>query len=293
MWLRVMPKGRIRKGEGDGRQEWQACGRTRRTPRGGGLARVGGLTRAGGLALASVLALAACGGTGEAGEPGQRGGAGDRRDRGRIGGGGGRGDRSGATRDPHHRIHGRPGTGGGAGDGLPGRPRHRPWTKRGAGREVVEAIAAEGVGSAEFHAADLASLAEVRALARAVRDRHPRIHILVNNAGIWLEPEAGRVLSEDGHELHFQVNYLSHVLLTRELLPLVRAAGTEDRPARILHVSSVAQRPIDFDDVMMERTTATGVAMPRASSPRSSTPSTWRRSWRGIRSWPWPSTLPP
>jgi NAD(P)-dependent dehydrogenase (short-subunit alcohol dehydrogenase family) len=222
-------------------------------PRGGGLARVGGLTRAGGLALASVLALAACGGTGEAGEPGQRevpGTAGTEAGSAEVAGG------EIAPERPVILITGSTG-------GL-GREVALEMASRGAhvivhgrseerGREVVEAIAAEGVGSAEFHAADLASLAEVRALARAVRDRHPRIHILVNNAGIWLEPEAGRVLSEDGHELHFQVNYLSHVLLTRELLPLVRAAGTEDRPARILHVSSVAQRPIDFDDVMMER----------------------------------------
>lgn len=120
------------------------------------------------------------------------------------------------------------------------------------GREVVAQIDQEGVGTAEFHAADLASLDEVRALAREIRSHHSRIDVLVNNAGIWLEPDQGRLLSEDGHELHFQVNYLSHFLLTRELLPLVRAAGTQERPARIIHVSSVAQRPIDFDDVGMQ-----------------------------------------
>jgi NAD(P)-dependent dehydrogenase (short-subunit alcohol dehydrogenase family) len=120
------------------------------------------------------------------------------------------------------------------------------------GREVVAEIEAGGVGSAEFHAADLASLDEVRRLADGVRARHDRIHVLVNNAGIWLEPDQGRLLSEDGHELHFQVNYLSHVLLTRKLLPLLQAAATEEDPARIVNVSSVAQSPIDFDDVMME-----------------------------------------
>lgn len=120
------------------------------------------------------------------------------------------------------------------------------------GREVVAEIHAAGAGSAEFIAADLASLAEVRRLADEVRARHTRIHVLVNNAGIWLQPDQGRLLSPDGHELHFQVNYLSHFLLTRELLPLVRAAGSPGAPARIINVSSAAQRPIDFDDVMME-----------------------------------------
>jgi NAD(P)-dependent dehydrogenase (short-subunit alcohol dehydrogenase family) len=120
------------------------------------------------------------------------------------------------------------------------------------GREVVAEIEAEGTGTAEFHAADLASLDAVRAFTEEVRSRHHRIDVLVNNAGIWLEPDQGRLLSEDGHELHLQVNYLSHFLLTRELLPLIRAAGTPESPARIINVSSVAQRPIDFDDVGME-----------------------------------------
>jgi len=119
------------------------------------------------------------------------------------------------------------------------------------GREVVAEIEGGGPGSAELLVADLASLEEVRRLAAEVRSRHDGIDVLVNNAGIWLEPDQGRVLSPDGHELHFQVNYLSHFLLTRELLPLLRAAGSGERPARIINVSSVAQRPIDFDDVMM------------------------------------------
>ena len=70
----------------------------------------------------------------------------------------------------------------------------------------------------------------------------------MNNAGIWLEPDVGRLLSQDGHELHFQVNYLSAFLLTELLLPRLR----ESAPARIVNVSSGAQRPIDWDDVMME-----------------------------------------
>jgi NAD(P)-dependent dehydrogenase (short-subunit alcohol dehydrogenase family) len=120
------------------------------------------------------------------------------------------------------------------------------------GREVVSEIEAAGTGSAEFHRADLASLAEVRELAAGVRAEHDRLDVLVNNAGIWLEPQDGRVLSGDGHELHFQVNYLSHFLLTRELLPLLRAGGTEADPARIVNVASGAQSPIDFDDVTLE-----------------------------------------
>ena len=100
--------------------------------------------------------------------------------------------------------------------------------------------------SARFYSADLGSFQEVRALAVAIRRDYSRLDVLVNNAGIWLE--GPRQLSADGHELHFQVNYLSGFLLTRELLPLLRRSA----PARIVNVSSIAQRPIDFDDVMLE-----------------------------------------
>src|SRR6185436_15995220 len=58
-----------------------------------------------------------------------------------------------------------------------------------------------------------------------------------------------RELSADGHELRFAVNYLAGFLLTRTLLPRIVASG----PSRIVNVSSGAQTPIDFDDVMLER----------------------------------------
>lgn len=114
------------------------------------------------------------------------------------------------------------------------------------GVELVQEIEAEGHGSARLYLADFGSFDDVRALAQAIRRDYSQLDVLVNNAGIWLE--GPRQLSEDGHELHFQVNYLSSFLLTRELLPLLRQSA----PSRIVHVSSIAQRPIDFDNVMLE-----------------------------------------
>ena len=116
------------------------------------------------------------------------------------------------------------------------------------GASLVDEIEQEGAGGARFYPADLASFAEVRALAEAIRRDYRRLDLLVNNAGVWVDNENRRVVSADGHELHFQVNYLSGYLLTRLLLPLV----VESAPARIVNVSSVAQQPIDFDDVMLE-----------------------------------------
>lgn len=117
------------------------------------------------------------------------------------------------------------------------------------GAEVVEEIRATG-GTARFIRADLGSLDEVRELAATVLRDYDRLDLLVNNAGIGRGPDgATREESVDGHELRFAVNYLSHFLLTHRLLPLLKAGA----PARVVSVTSTAQTPIDFDDVMLER----------------------------------------
>jgi len=99
--------------------------------------------------------------------------------------------------------------------------------------------------------ADLAALAEVRALAAEVIDATDQLDILINNAGVGSKSAhgAGRETSRDGHELRFAVNYLAHFLLTELLLPTIQRSA----PARIVNVSSAGQHPIDFDDVMLTR----------------------------------------
>jgi NAD(P)-dependent dehydrogenase (short-subunit alcohol dehydrogenase family) len=116
------------------------------------------------------------------------------------------------------------------------------------GADVVAEIARGGQGTARFIRADFASLEEVRSLASTVLAEYDRLDLLVNNAGIG-SSSAVRELSQDGHELRFQVNYLSGFLLTRMLLPLL----LESAPARIVNVASAAQNPIDFENVMLER----------------------------------------
>jgi NAD(P)-dependent dehydrogenase (short-subunit alcohol dehydrogenase family) len=116
------------------------------------------------------------------------------------------------------------------------------------GARVVADI--EKKGAAEFLPADLASLAEVRALADEVKQRTGRLDILINNAGIGSGGPGGRrETSADGHELRFAVNYLAGFLLTRSLLPLI----VESAPSRIVNVSSAGQQAIDFADVMLRR----------------------------------------
>src|SRR5690606_13596827 len=115
----------------------------------------------------------------------------------------------------------------------------------------------DGPGSAQFYQADFTSLDQVRELAAAVAADHPRLDMLINNAGLGSGfADGNRSLSDDGHEMIFQVNYLATYLLTAELLPLLQQSA----PARVVHVASLAQRPMDFDDLMMENDFDAGAA---------------------------------
>jgi NAD(P)-dependent dehydrogenase (short-subunit alcohol dehydrogenase family) len=89
---------------------------------------------------------------------------------------------------------------------------------------------------------DLADLASVRAFAEACLRAHPSLDILVNNAGGWT---MDRQSSADGFELIWATNVLGPELLTRLLLPALKAAGR----ARIVNLSSTVAGGLDLDDV--------------------------------------------
>ncbi|GHH00833.1 SDR family NAD(P)-dependent oxidoreductase [Comamonas sp. JC664] len=95
-------------------------------------------------------------------------------------------------------------------------------------REVATAL------GADFFVADFARFSEVRELADALRTAYPRIDVLANNAGGVFSQ---RALTEDGHELTFQVNHLSPFLLTLSLLDTLTASK-----ARVVQTSSLGAR---------------------------------------------------
>jgi retinol dehydrogenase-12 len=115
--------------------------------------------------------------------------------------------------------------------------------------DVAERIGAVNpAGAAEPLRADFASLAEVRRLADDLLERHSRIDVLANNAGLV----AGRrSLTEDGYETTFAVNHLAPFLLTNLLLERLVASA----PARVVTTSSDAHRAgrIALDDLQGER----------------------------------------
>jgi NAD(P)-dependent dehydrogenase (short-subunit alcohol dehydrogenase family) len=109
-------------------------------------------------------------------------------------------------------------------------------------RAAVDAL--HKAGSVEPVFGDLSSLAEVRALARAIHD----VDVVVHNAGVFLNQ---RETSADGFELTFAVNHLAPFVLTHELLPLLR----QKPEARVVVVASMAHSGgrLDFADLQMER----------------------------------------
>jgi NAD(P)-dependent dehydrogenase (short-subunit alcohol dehydrogenase family) len=115
-------------------------------------------------------------------------------------------------------------------------------------RAKTEVEAKSGSKSVELMRADLASLVSVRAFAEEFAKNHGSLHVLLNNAGV---ARPLRSTTIDGFEMTFQVNYLSHFLLTNLLLPILKKSA----PSRIISVSSVAHYGghLNFDDLQMEK----------------------------------------
>ncbi|MEI8308348.1 MAG: SDR family oxidoreductase [Chloroflexales bacterium] len=111
-----------------------------------------------------------------------------------------------------------------------------------------EIIAQSGNAQVELLLADFASLESVRRAADAFLKSHDRLHVLVNNAGLYM---GERLLSQDGYEMTFAVNHLAPFLLTNLLLDTLRASA----PARVVTVSSGAHwgGHLRFDDLNATR----------------------------------------
>ncbi|GAB7191912.1 SDR family NAD(P)-dependent oxidoreductase [Kineococcus sp. NUM-3379] len=109
--------------------------------------------------------------------------------------------------------------------------------------------AARAGGDVRVQELDLTSLASIRTAAAALREAHPRIDLLVNNAGVMYTPKR---TTRDGFELQFGTNHLGHFALTGLLLDrLLPVPGS-----RVVTVSSSGHRiraGIHFEDLQWER----------------------------------------
>lgn len=116
----------------------------------------------------------------------------------------------------------------------------------GRSQEKTASLARE-LGTDSF-VADFARLDDVRTLAAALRERYPRIDVLVNNAGGIF---GDRTRTVDGFEKTLQVDHLAPFLLTNLLMDTLVARG-----ASVITTSSIAARlfgHIDLDDLENDR----------------------------------------
>ncbi len=115
-------------------------------------------------------------------------------------------------------------------------------------RARARVVERSGNPRVELLLADLSTQAEVRRLAAEVLAKSPRLHVLVNNAGVV---NLRHTLTADGLETTFAVNHLAYFLLANLLLPRL----AESAPARIVNVASDAHRfgKLDLSDLQSER----------------------------------------
>lgn len=117
------------------------------------------------------------------------------------------------------------------------------------GKNVVEEICkATGNQKVDLLIADFSSMQQVRRLAADVKQRYGALHVLINNAGVFMNE---RRLTVDGFETTFAVNHLAPFLLTNLLLDLLK----KSTPARVITVSSVAHTrgKLDFENLQAEK----------------------------------------
>jgi NAD(P)-dependent dehydrogenase (short-subunit alcohol dehydrogenase family) len=140
----------------------------------------------------------------------------------------------------------------------------------GRGAQVVMAVrdvkkgkqaAARIDGDVTVQVLDLASLESIRSAAADLRAAHPRIDLLINNAGVMYTPKQ---TTADAFELQFGTNHLGHFALTGLLLDrLLPVPGS-----RVVTVSSIGHRI----RATSTSTTCSGSG-PTAASPRTARPS--------------------
>jgi retinol dehydrogenase-12 len=105
---------------------------------------------------------------------------------------------------------------------------------------VKSEIASVTGGNVDYIVADLASLKDVRRLAEEFKGRYLTLDVLINNAGIFAP---ARKVTADGFETSYQVNYLSHFLLTQLLLEDLLSSPQ----GRIINLSSSVHTVGKFD----------------------------------------------
>jgi NAD(P)-dependent dehydrogenase (short-subunit alcohol dehydrogenase family) len=118
----------------------------------------------------------------------------------------------------------------------------------------IQAAHPRSTGKADAMQLDTSDFDNVRAFVKLFDSTVPKLHFLVNNAGIHYLSSPGCPLlnpsvvtvSKQGFDLAFATNYMGHWLLTDLLLPKMTATGAADNvPARVVNISSAYHLGVD------------------------------------------------
>lgn len=112
----------------------------------------------------------------------------------------------------------------------------RSPTKLEKAKKILSSLADET--RVQSYLADLSCMTDVAALANAIKEKHDKLDVLINNAGVYKTHEPN--ISE-GLDVRFAVNTIAPILLTQKLLPLL---GSD---ARVINLSSAAQAPVQLE----------------------------------------------
>ena len=105
----------------------------------------------------------------------------------------------------------------------------------GHGRRAAKELQGAGL-KVEFHRLDVTSCRSIHSCVAAVRERRGRIDVLVNNAGIMIDPGGSRFLDSklDTYRDTVETNLYGPLQLSQAVIPLMKAHGY----GRIVNLSS-------------------------------------------------------
>ena len=96
----------------------------------------------------------------------------------------------------------------------------------------------------ESYLADLSDFSDVKNLVKDISEKHDKLDVLINNAGIF---KTSQTVTKDNLDIRFVVNTIAPYYIAKSLLPLLGTNG------RVINLSSAAQASVDLEALQGKR----------------------------------------